>query len=247
MTPQRILVLDIETSPHLVYAFGLFKQTISIGQIKEPTRILCWAAQFVGEKRIHFGAEWLDPGHMGTLHSLLSVTDAVVHYNGSTFDMPHIRRELALAGLDPLPGIKNIDLLSVTKRQFRMASNKLDWVAGQFLGEGKVSHTGFQLWRDVLDGKPKARKLMERYCRGDVALTMRLYDFLLPYITSHPHQGLHTGVGDCCNKCGGTDLERRGFAYTDQSRFQQYRCNNCGGWTRSTMRVQGVVSRGVGA
>ena len=55
---MRILLLDIETSPHSVFAWGLFKQNISIGQIQDTSRVLCASYKWLGEKKNHFVSEW---------------------------------------------------------------------------------------------------------------------------------------------------------------------------------------------
>ena len=46
----KILLLDIETSPNMVYAWGLFKQNLSIDHIIEAGSTLCWAARWLGDK-----------------------------------------------------------------------------------------------------------------------------------------------------------------------------------------------------
>ena len=51
---MRLLFFDLETSPNLVYTWGLFNQNIGINQIVEPTRVLCFGAQWLGESKVHF-------------------------------------------------------------------------------------------------------------------------------------------------------------------------------------------------
>src|SRR5690606_22016747 len=48
----RILTLDVETSPMLSYHFGLWDQNIGINQIVKQSRIICFAAKWVGEKPV---------------------------------------------------------------------------------------------------------------------------------------------------------------------------------------------------
>ena len=48
---MKILILDIETSPHTGFHWGLFQQNISIGQLIESSTVLCWAAKWLGEKK----------------------------------------------------------------------------------------------------------------------------------------------------------------------------------------------------
>jgi len=243
----KTLTLDIETSPILAYTWGLFDQNISIGQIVEPTRMLSWAAKWHGSKRVLFASEFHD-GHdamVRQIHALLDEADIVVHFNGSTFDMPHLRREFALLDLPPYSPVQEVDLLKVARSRFRFPSNKLDYLAGQFDLGGKLHHTGFQLWRDCLAGDEKAWNLMRRYNKRDVVITEQLYDRLRPYMKTHPHMGLFSGEVDCCSRCGSVDLEKRGFAYTGVSAFQQFRCRACGSWSRGSKSTARVDSRGV--
>lgn len=250
----RILVIDIETSPHLVYTWGLYNQNIGINQIVEPTRMLSFAASWHGKKRVEFHGEFnfstekLD-NHLPMVlraHQLLDEADIVVHYNGRTFDIPHLQREFMQAELPPPSPFKQVDLYQQAKRA-RWASNKLQHVSTELGLEGKVEHSGFDLWRQVLAGDPKAWRLFRKYNRGDVTLTDDLYDRMLPYLHGHPHVGLYTDLEDCCSRCGGTDLERRGVAYTPLGAYQQYRCHNCGAWSRSKERIATVDLRGVNA
>jgi hypothetical protein len=236
----------LETSPALVYTWGLWQQNISIGQVVEPTRVICFAARWHGEKSsAMFSAEWSGETTMhDLLHELLTEADAVCHWNGDTFDLPHIRRELLEHGYPPLPPIRSIDLLKHVKRNYRFLSNKLDWVSGELLGEHKTKHEGFGLWRRVLAGDEKARALMERYNKRDVILTDRLLTLLRPHLdTMLPTAGLFSEAERCCPKCGRNTLQKRGFHYTTVSKFQRFQCTSCGAWSRGGLRVGKVDVR----
>lgn len=247
MSP-RILVVDVETSPHLLWGFGLFKQDFSLVQIEQPSRMITWAAKWSGESKVFFGAEWKSDDWLVKLHELLSEADAVCHYNGRSFDMPIISNAFREHGLPQTsPMLRQIDLLK-TVRKFRLASSKLDWAGTVFLDQNKLSHSGFKLWKDVMHGDERAQRLMERYNRQDVVLTDKLLLEIRPFVKEYPSEQLHSEdviKGDSCNRCGSTDLERRGYAYTDTSKYQQFRCRGCGAWSRSTRRVAAIDIKGV--
>ena len=58
---MKKLILDIETAPHRVYAWGLWDQNIYIDQIEEPGYTLCWAAKWHGKNKVMFKGLKKDP------------------------------------------------------------------------------------------------------------------------------------------------------------------------------------------
>ena len=243
----RILSIDIETSPVVAHAWGLFKQTIAVKQIIERPRTICFAAKWYGEKRVHFYSEFQHGPEVmfHAAHQLLSEADIVMHYNGDRFDLPRLNTEFILAGLAPPAPYKSIDLLKVVRKNFNFTSNKLVYVAEQLGLSGKMSNSGHELWIKCLAGDPKAWNEMKRYNVQDTKLLEELYEKVRPWIGNHPHYGLYTGEADVCPNCGGNDLERRGFALTGVGRFQRYRCLGCGRWSRSGKRLSSVDIRGL--
>lgn len=231
----------------VVHAWGLFDQRIGINQILDNTRVLCFAAKWHDQSKVLFYSEHHDGRKkmVAEAHKLIDEADAIIHYNGNSFDIPHLRREFIEAGLRPPSPHKNIDLLQVVKKQFRFPSNKLDYVAQSLGLSGKVAHTGHQLWVDCMAGDAKAWALMKKYNVGDVKLTEELYERLLPWITSHPHTGLYNGKAQCCANCGGTKFQRRGTYKTALGAYQRYQCLGCGKWSHDGVRTDAVKMRGI--
>ncbi|MFE6222941.1 ribonuclease H-like domain-containing protein [Streptomyces sp. NPDC057854] len=238
----RILSIDIETSPVVAHAWGLFKQTVAINQIIEHPRTICFAAKFMGERKVHFYSEFQHgPDVMfHAAHGLLSEADIVMHYNGDGFDLPRLNSEFLLAGLAPPAPYQSIDLLKVMRKNFGFPSNKLAYITGRLGLEGKIKHSGHDLWIRCLAGDPKAWSEMRRYNIRDVKLLEDLHDKVRPWIKNYPHHGLYTGDPDCCPNCGGSDLVRQGYAHTAMGRYQRHQCRGCGTWSRSSRRLDGV-------
>ena len=70
---MKILAIDIETSPNLADVWGLWQQNVSLNQLRESTRMLCFAAQWQGSKRITFASEWGDgPDMQRQAHEMLT-------------------------------------------------------------------------------------------------------------------------------------------------------------------------------
>jgi len=96
----KILEIDIETAPSLVYTWGLHNQNIGVNQIVEPGYMLCWAAKFQHQKTMHFKRQ-TEMECWDLLWRLLDEADAVVHYNGKSFDTKHIQKEFLLRDMLP--------------------------------------------------------------------------------------------------------------------------------------------------
>ncbi len=232
MSDVRILMLDIETAPHLAALWGLYDQNIAINQIIRPGYSLCWAAKWYGEKEIMFSSILDGPKAMvRKVHKLLTECDAVCHYNGTKFDIPTLNKEFLLLDLKPPPPYKQIDLLTTARSRFRLASNKLDYVAQQLGLGSKTKHKGFELWLECMDKSPEAWRTMKRYNKQDVVLLERVYERLLPWITNHPILGVYSGKRGC-PKCGSTNGQARGYAVQLMMKYQRYQCRDCGAWYR---------------
>jgi len=182
---MRILLLDIETTPMQVYAWGLWDQNISIDQIIKPTEMLCFGARWLDGKKVIFKSVHHDGKKkmLQELHKLMDEAEVLVGWNSAAFDHKHINREFLENGMAPPSPVKDLDLMSITKANFQFPSNKLDYVA-QALGVGaKVKHSGFSLWIKCMDGNSKAWKEMKEYQIQDVNLLVDLYYHLLPWFT----------------------------------------------------------------
>jgi DNA polymerase elongation subunit (family B) len=231
----KILMIDIETAPNMAYVWGLFNQNIGINQMVESGRTLCFAAKWLGKKKMTFSSEWTD-GREGMIQhawDLFEEADIVCHYNGAKFDVPTLQREFVLEGLTPPSPFRQIDLLPVVRKQFRFTSNKLDYVAQQLGLGGKSETGGFALWTGVLGEDPKAQKVMAKYNKKDVVLLEDLYNELLPWLVRTPNLGVYLDSGrTSCTKCGSEDIQYRGYVYLQAGKYRQFVCNSCGGWSR---------------
>lgn len=256
MPGPRLLILDVETSPLVGYSFGIWNTNINaMNQIVEHPRMLCFGARFVGEKKIHFASEYHDGRRpmLEQLHALLDETDFVVGWNSARFDRPWIDGEFDKEGLGPTAPSADIDLMRVAKKQFRLISYKLDYVAQHHYGlPGKVAHQGFTLWSDAIHGdeltQARAWKKMKAYQLGDIRVTEAVFHRMKPWIRLLPNPSLYSDdvpVDSCpTTGCEGVPV-KRGFFYTTVSAYQRYRCGDCGKWTRGGKRERGVDLRGV--
>lgn len=262
---MKVLSIDIETSPNKAWVWGFFDQNVGLNQVIEQTRMLCFAAKFLDERKVHFASEHHDNPYVvpstvtleqATLRTmrhqsmveyawdLLDEADVVMHFNGTSFDVKHLNREFLQAGLGPPSSYQQIDLLRIVRSSFKFPSNKLQNIADQLGLDGKVSHEGFDLWTKCMAGNESAWRKMRTYNKRDVTLLEELYAELRPWIKSHPNMNLHNKL-NACPTCGSDNLERRGFYRTNVSEFQQYRCRECGSWCRDGKRYAGADRRSI--
>lgn len=219
-----------------MWTWTLWQPTIGIDQIIDPGGILCFAAKWLGKRGVKFHAEWTGREEMvAELHRLIDEADAVLHWNGARFDLPHINREFMEAGMTPPSPVKQIDMMKTAKRQARFLSNKLDHVASQLGLGGKVKHEGFRLWLSCMDGDERAQRRMRRYNVRDTTLLEDTYAVLQPWIPAHPSYAAQSGCR-VCPKCGSHEIEQRGYAILTTGKYPRLRCKGCGAWSRETKR-----------
>ena len=235
---MRILLLDVETTPNLAFVWGLWDQNVALNQLVVSTEMLCYAAKWYGESSVYYGSiqNTSTKKMLSGIHKLLDEADAVIHYNGTRFDIPHLNREFIENGYAPPSPYKEIDLLTTAKRIFKFPSNKLEYVS-KTLGVGsKLKHNGFELWTGCLKGDKDSWKTMEEYNIQDVLLLEQVYEKMKPWVKSHANHSLfNTTAGSVCPKCGGIHLQKRGFYYTLASQYQRYQCKSCGAWSKDNV------------
>jgi len=252
---MKILELDIETAPHKVYAWGLFKETINIDRVIESGYTMCFAAKWQHEDEVVFESLYENDmvGMLTTAWELLNEADVVVHYNGKRFDIPTLNRDFVKHGLVPPENYHQIDLYQVVRRNFRFASNKMDFVCDQLGLQTKVQHKGMELWRDCMQGVEldwgatvpehidASWKQMKDYNVGDIEMLNALYSHLLPWI-KHPNRALYMETEEeVCPNCGSHNIVKKGIERPARVHaYQRYKCNDCGANSRGRLALKDV-------
>ena len=234
---MRILLLDIETRPLLGWVWGIWKQNISATQqLKEDWQIITWAAKWYGDDYTYYAtAEGKkdDKECLEDLWHLLDEADVVIAHNGDKFDIPKINARFLQHGITPPSPYKTVDTLKVAKANFRLTSNRLDYIAGVLGYGGKVETGGMDLWIRCMEGDRAAWKQMLIYNIHDVQLLEWVYETLRPWVKGHPNVALYgDGEETACPACGSTHIHYRGYAYTPVGKYQRFVCTECGKWGR---------------
>lgn len=236
---MRLLLLDIETAPNVAHVWGLWQQNVGLNQLLDSGYVMCWAAKWYGEDEVMFDSvHRSSPKKMlKRIHKLLDECDAVIHYNGKSFDIPTLNKEFLLHKMPPPAPYKQIDLCQVAKSTFRFPSNKLAYIAKALGLTEKRNHRGHELWIGCMNDDPECWVEMEEYNRGDVITLEEVYDRMRPWIRIHPNAGVYDEqTAPVCPTCGSSHLQRRGFARTMVGKYARLQCADCGTWSREAFQ-----------
>lgn len=251
----KIVLIDVETSPFESYTWGLWDQRVGLEQIKTETSLISFCAKWLGKDKIIYqdtggrGRNRVrdDKALLRSLWHILNTADIVIAQNGAQFDIKRINARLIQAGFGPYSPVRIVDTLLVAKKHFGFSSNKLAWMTQHLTTAKKQEHRefpGFELWKECLNDNPRAWKVMKHYNIMDVVSLEELYLKMRPWIAQHPNLAAYVEDEDpSCPKCQEDDLRKEGFAYTQAGKYQQYSCNDCGGWSRGKENLLSKAKR----
>jgi len=193
------------------------------------------------------------------LWKLIDNADIIIAHNLVNFDRKKMNTCFQKHGLGKPSPYQMIDTLKIARSQFSHPSNKLDYLAKVY-GIPMKHDTGFSLWRecDGIDAIIKeemvtignkiqkvttynrkvietALNYMSSYCDNDVSILEAVYLVLREWDTKHPNLALYGNSNEGqCHICGSINLSHTSKQYvTAVSRFDVFKCNDCGGYSRS--------------
>jgi DNA polymerase elongation subunit (family B) len=244
MSKPKILIFDIETSPNLAHVWSFWNTNVGMSQIIEDGWMLSYAAKWLGEDEIIYKENRKKTNYrkfIKGLWDLINEADIVVAHNGKKFDLGWLRGQAAILRLAPPSPVKVVDTLLIARKIFYFPSYKLEYLTRVFQVSGKLKHKNFpghELWVECLKENDLAWKEMKEYNIMDIVSLEELYMVMLPWIPNHPNLGVMVeNEVSVCPNCGSPDhLQKRGFSYTNVSKFQRYACEKttggCGHWSR---------------
>ena len=239
----KVLLFDIETAPILGHVWQLWENNVALNQVESDWYILSWSAKWLGaddDDVIYMDQRKArdienDKRILKGIWKLLDKADVVITQNGKSFDQKKLNARFILNGMQPPSSYKHIDTKIIAKKHFAFTSNKLEYMTDKLCVKyKKLKHTlfpGFEMWKECLAGNQEAWKEMERYNKQDVLALEELYTKLIPWDSSINFNVYHDGTQNFC-KCGSSTFIKNGFYYTNVSKFQKYRCKECGAETR---------------
>lgn len=236
----KILIFDLETAPMRAYVWGLWDQNVAINQIISDWFVISWSAKWLFNDEVKHerltGKEAIamnDERIIKELWKLIDEADIILAHNLDKFDKPRMNTRFLKYGLKFPSPYQTIDTLKVARREFKVSSNKLDYLC-QFLGLNiKIDTGGFKLWEKCLKGDEDSLRDMDKYCQQDVLILEELYLKLRPYIRSHPNVALYMETENTvCPNCGSSKLKWKHKYTTPANQYNTARCE-CGAFVRS--------------
>lgn len=253
MSGPRIVTLDIETSPLQSMHWRLWKENIGLNQIGEEWTVLSFCAKWLDSREVIYRdvsdqEDYRDDSVILTeLWAVLDEADFVIAQNGKRFDLKKIRARMVMHGMPPFSPVQVIDTMLIAKDTFGFTSNRLEWLSTYLSTIKKRKHNefpGFDLWAECLKGNPKAWRAMRLYNIDDVRATEQVYLNMRPWAVDHPNVAAYWPDEEMrCKFCASTDLQQRGYQYTKVGQYHRYRCNHCGGWSRSRYTLNSKEKR----
>lgn len=238
----KVLVLDVESAPLISAMWSMWQKGFGLNQLQNDWFLLSAAAKWLGNDDVYYEdmrgkVETEDDTHiLDMLWKLLDEADILLTQNGIRFDLPKIKARMIMMGYKPFSPVKHIDTLQIAKKEFGFTSNKLEYMTDKLCTvHKKQKHQkfpGFELWAEMLKDNIEAFNECEEYNIDDILSLEELYIKLAAWDSKHVNFNLYTNENEHVCRCGSKSVVEDGYAYTGVSKFQRYRCLDCGATTR---------------
>jgi DNA polymerase elongation subunit (family B) len=228
----KVIVLDIETSPNIVYTWGKYEQN-AIDQVK-GWELLSFAYKELGAGKVKCVArpdfkDKTDKAITRAAWVILEGADVIITQNGDRFDLPKLRAKFAQYNLPPCRPFKSVDTKKIAKSHFGFFSNSLNDIARDLSIGQKMQTGGFELWKGCMAGDAKAWAKMRRYNSWDVVLLEKVYERLKAWHPSHPNLALYEDRPGC-PVCSSLKVHRKGYRVNQVRKALRYQCQDCSHW-----------------
>jgi uncharacterized protein YprB with RNaseH-like and TPR domain len=178
MGKKRIMFFDIEatsiySSSGIVIAIGIFDPEI----MKEP--IVKFIENLDDEAKI---LEWF--------REKTKEYDIICGWNSKSFDLPFILGRALQLGLNfsDLKGKEHIDLIEISRENFRFRSNRLEEVCRLLNIPYKSELSGEKIainFMKGLKGDKDAIEKMKKRCINDIVTLVKVYEKFMPYLQNN--------------------------------------------------------------
>lgn len=236
----KILVLDIETLPMIVYSWDLFPERIGLEQIIEDWSVASWAAKWLGESEVFYMDVRGNPlkdirndkAILQGMWKLIDEADIVVTQNGKAFDIKKLNARFLKHKMKPTTTFRHYDTKEIAKRYFKFTSNRLAYMTEEFNTlYKKLEHAnfpGFKLWLECMAGNMKAWNEMEEYNKHDVLSLEEFFLLVLPWDKTINWNVFHDELKNICS-CGSEKFSHhKKEKTTNLGAYSRMVCDVCG-------------------
>lgn len=233
----KILYLDIETSPMLVWTFGIKDQYIGLEQIEKDWNVLSFAAKWKNEKKVLQADLRCGVNKRNELKllklvwNLLDESDIVVGQNSKQFDIKKLNEKFLQYGLGSPSHFQQIDTLQISRKHFSPTSHKLEYrsksLNKKYQKQSHSKYPGIKLWIACINGDKKAWDEMATYNVFDVLSTEEYHDKLDPWDNTINFNVYSEDRAPICS-CGTATFTKKGYRFSKTGKHQIYKCTNCG-------------------
>ncbi len=176
--PRRILYLDIEVSPNLVFTWGIGnKISINHDSIVHERAVICICYKWSDSNEVG-SFKWdngCDKQLLKQFAKVINSADIICGHNIKNFDLKWVVTRCLLHNIELNKKFNVVDTLTMARSNFRFNSNRLDYIS-KFLGETGKTDTSYKLWKDiVLKNDKKAMDTMVNYCKNDVMILEKVH------------------------------------------------------------------------
>lgn len=234
----KILFLDCETAPVLAHVLGPLRPNGRAKPINRDWHVISWAAKWLGTDKIlyqdqrHAKNVEDDKKLLAPIWQLIDEADILITQNGKRFDLKKLNARFLLNGYKPPSPVRHIDTLIIARKHFAFTSNKLEYLSEKINKTHKKStHAkfhGFELWKECLAGNIEAWRELERYNKQDILALEELYTHLYPWDNSINFNVYTPEDAPKVCHCGSIQFKRKGFQFSNNAKFQRYKCVSCG-------------------
>lgn len=214
----------------------------------QADRILCIGYKWAGEAKPHLLAYndypnrnpwWSDKSLLEDFSKVFNECDYCVHWYGIRFDHPVLQTRLIANGLPPTAPKTQIDLWKTARYEMKLYSNRLQAWQDHLQLEDDKTLVRASIWIKARYAGPTpdaaseaALKYIYDHCRADVLVLEEAFERMRPWVKGIPQFQLFADAEDGCPKCGGDDIQRRGYKVAATRTYAQYQCQDCKSWFR---------------
>ena len=243
----KILILDVETAPIEMFAWGVYGENTGITMLKQDWSILAYCAKWYGSKTTVYRDTSKqkdvrdDKAMLKDIWNMIDEADVILTQNGKRFDEKKLNARFIINGYNPPSPYQHIDTKQMANKRFGFTSASLEYMCSVLdVKYKKLKHKefpGFELWRQCLLGNKRAWAEMKLYNVHDVLALECVYDKLKAWgnqvdmAVYSPNDVLQ------CSQCGSQNINKKGFSFTRVAKRQKYQCQDCKGWTCSKVNL----------